>query len=449
MRIVTLFIICQFCSLISRCQTPEIVDKVVVYVGDELVLLSEIEEQYQLMRDRQPSIGEDAKCAILENLMVQKLLVNQARLDSVEVLDEEVDLQLDARIDRILSMMNNDVEQFEAYYGKSISMVKEQFRHDLTSQILAERMQAKAMSDIKVTPAEVVEFFNSIPKDSLPYFNAEVEIAEITASPKVNEAERQRAYERLEKLKQRIEEGESFETLAGQFSDDPGSARNGGDLGWMKRGSLVPEYEAEAYNLEVGQLSQIVESEFGLHLIQMLGRRGNTIHTRHILIKPQITQEDEEKTIAYLDSVKQLIEWDSVTFSKAVQLYSDKKSMSYSNGGRLTNPATGNTFFEIGDLDPDIYFTIDTMEVGEVSSPIQYENFRGEKAYRIIQMLSYTDPHRANLKQDYFKIQKAAVEQKRNSQFINWIKSRAGVTYVKVESPYKSCPNLMQWQVDN
>jgi peptidyl-prolyl cis-trans isomerase SurA len=300
-----------------------------------------------------------------------------------------------------------------------------------------------------VTPAEVVEFFNSIPKDSLPYFNAEVEISEISAKPQVNEVERKKAYDRLEKLRTRIEEGESFETLAGQFSDDPGSARNGGDLGWMKRGSLVPEYEAEAYNLKDGEIGEIVESEFGLHLIQMIGRRGNTIHTRHILIKPEITQADVDKTIAYLDSVKMVIEKDSITFSKAVQMFSDKKSSSYSNGGRLTNPATGNTFFEIGDLDPDIYFTIDTMSVGEVSVPIEYENFRGEKAYRIIQMLSYTDPHRANLQQDYFKIQKAAIEQKRSSQFINWIKAKAGVTFVKVESPYKTCPNLVQWEKEN
>jgi peptidyl-prolyl cis-trans isomerase SurA len=449
MRIITLLIgLVGFTSL-AHSQGAEIIDKVVVYVGDELVLLSEIEEQFQLMKDRQPTLGEELKCSVLENLMVQKLLVNQAKLDSVVILDEEVDLQLDARIDRILSMMGNDVEQFEAYYGKSISLVKEQFRHDLTSQILAERMQSQAMADIKVTPAEVVEFFNSIPKDSLPYFNAEVEISEISAKPQVNEVERKKAYDRLEKLRTRIEEGESFETLAGQFSDDPGSARNGGDLGWMKRGSLVPEYEAEAYNLKDGEIGEIVESEFGLHLIQMIGRRGNTIHTRHILIKPEITQADVDKTIAYLDSVKMVIEKDSITFSKAVQMFSDKKSSSYSNGGRLTNPATGNTFFEIGDLDPDIYFTIDTMSVGEVSVPIEYENFRGEKAYRIIQMLSYTDPHRANLQQDYFKIQKAAIEQKRSSQFINWIKAKAGVTFVKVESPYKTCPNLVQWEKEN
>ncbi|MDX1684273.1 MAG: peptidylprolyl isomerase [Saprospiraceae bacterium] len=423
----------------------EIIDKIAAYVGSELVLLSEVEEQFQLMKDRGVVSDESQKCDILENLMVQKLLVNQARLDSIEVLEEEIELQLDARIDRILSMMNNDVAQFEEYYGKSITEVKQQFRQDLESQLLAERMQAKAMAQVKVTPSEVIDFFHQVPPDSLPYFNAEVEIAEIVAYPKVNETEKQLAQQKLEKLKARIEAGESFEALAGQFSDDPGSAQKGGNLGWMKRGSLVPEYEAAAYNLEEDQISDIVESEFGLHLIQLLDRRGNSILTRHILIKPQITDADELKAINYLDSVRNVIIEDSIDFTRAVQAFSNEKTPSYSNGGRLTNPATGNTFFEVGDLDPDIYFTIDTMKVGEISQPIEFKNRQGEKGYRIIKLLSFSDPHRANLKQDYFKIQKAAVEQKKNEKFFNWIRSRAENTFVKVEAPFNVCPNIQAW----
>lgn len=426
----------------------EIIDKVAAYVGSELILLSEVEEQYQLLLDRQAVQDESEKCGILENLMVQKLLVNQAKLDSIEIQDEEIDLQLDARIDRILTMMNNDVEQFEAYYGKSVAEVKEQFRQDLESQLLAERMRGQAMAEIKVTPSEVIEFFNAVPKDSLPYFNAEVEIAEISTKPKVNEDELQAAYDKLEGLKARIEAGEDFADLAEKFSDDPGSARNGGGLGWMKRGSLVPEYEAAAYNLEPGELSDIVQSEFGLHLIELIERRGNSISTRHILIKPAITEADEARAVAYLDSVRNIILTDSLPFALAVSRFSEEKSQSYSNGGRLTNPATGNTFFEIGDLDPDIYFTIDTMEVGDISGPIEYVDRRGEKGYRIIQVLSYTDPHRANLKQDYFKIQQAAAEQKKGMNFFNWIENKAKNTFVRVETPFKTCPNIQVWLED-
>ena len=442
-------ILCFLVAFVSlKAQNRAIIDKVAAYVGDELVLLSEVEEQFQLMRDRQPELDPEQKCAILENLMVQKLLVNQAKLDSVEVSDEEIEQQLDARIDRILSMMNNDVAQFEAYYGKSVSQVKQQFRQDLENQILAERMQGQAMSEIVVTPNEVKQFFSSIPKDSLPYFNAEVEIAEIVARPKVNAEQRQMAIEKLQKLKERIENGEDFGELAGQFSDDPGSARNGGNLGWMKRGSLVPEYEAAAYNLDKEGLSDIVESQFGMHLIQLLGRRGNSINTRHILIKPSITEADEALAVKYLDSVRQVILEDSVGFTAAVQRFSDEDVPSYSNGGRLTNPSTGNTFYEIGDLDPDIYFAIDTLEVGEISAPIEYADQRGEKMYRIVQVLSYTDPHKANLQQDYFKIQKAAVEQKKSKKFFEWVKSKSENTYLKVETPFKQCPNLQVWMSD-
>jgi len=426
-------------------QNKELIDKVVAYVGSELVLLSEVEEQYALMKERNPEMPEEQKCAILENLMVQKLLVNQAKLDSVVVLDEEVDVQLNARIDRILSMMNNDISQFEDYYGKSISQVKAQFREDLKSQILAERMQGRATEGMAITPAQVKEFFYSVPNDSLPFFGAEVEVAEIIAKPKVNRVEHARSYDKLEKLKKRIEKGEDFGELATKFSDDPGSGQQGGELGWMKRGTLVPEYEAAAYNLEKGEISEIIESEYGLHLIQLIERRGNSINTRHILIKPEITEEDFELSKEYLDSVRHAIASDSIDFTQGVQMFSDKKSFSYNNGGRLTNPKTGNTFFEIGDLDPDIYFTIDTMEVGQISQPIPFLTPQGEKQFRIIQVTSYTDPHRANLKNDYYKIQKAATEQRKNIQFYDWITSKIEKTYVKVEKPFLQCPNMASW----
>ena len=326
-------------------QEVKLIDKIVAHVGDEIILLSEVEEQYALMSERQALVDESYKCGIVENIMVQRLLVNQAGLDSVVVSDEEVELQLEARIDRILQMMNNDVEQFEAYYNKSVPEVKEQFRQDLKNQILAERMQASATSDIVVTPKEVTEFFHSVPTDSLPYFNAEVEVSEIVVKPQINKEERQKAIDRLEKLRKRIEDGESFEELAMKFSDDPGSGAAGGDLGWMKRGTLVPEYEAVAYGLERGELSQIVESEYGMHLIQLIERRGNSIHTRHILIKPEITEKDRQMARDKLDSIRNIIYRDTLDFTKAVNLYSDKKSYAYNNGGALDESFDWQYFF--------------------------------------------------------------------------------------------------------
>ncbi|MBV6654939.1 MAG: peptidylprolyl isomerase, partial [Mameliella sp.] len=227
----------------------EVIDKVVATVGGELVLLSEVEEQRALMASQQPNLPEDIRCNIMDQVMANKLLLNQSKLDSIVVGDEEVEAQLDARIERILGFMNNDVNQFEEYYGQSINEVKAQFREDLKNQLLVERMRGQIMASVTVTPSEVKTFFGSIPQDSLPYFNSEVEIGEIVYKPEINKEEREKAISLLEELRERIVDlGEDFSELAGKYSDD-GSARAGGDLGWAKRGRYVPEFEAAAFRL--------------------------------------------------------------------------------------------------------------------------------------------------------------------------------------------------------
>jgi len=342
-------------------QQMQLIDKVVVQVGSELVLLSDIEDQYSLMVEQQGVVQENARCLILEGLMINNLLVNHAVIDSVTVEDNAVEDQLNARIDQILGMMDNDVQRFEEFYGQTVTDIRNRFRDDLKKQMLTEKMQQEIMSDITVTPNEVVEFFHRIPKDSLPYFHSEVEISEIVVKPEVNAIQRQIAIDQLEKIrKEIIEDGRDFAEMAGIYSDD-GSARSGGDLGWQKRGTFVPEFEAAAYILENNELSEIVETKFGFHLIQLLGRRGNTIHTRHILVKPNIVQDDLEKTRSFLDSIRLLIMADSISFTLAVKRHSDESSQSYNNNGRVVNPKTGNTFFEVGDLDTDVYFAIDTL----------------------------------------------------------------------------------------
>jgi len=428
---------------------PQVIDKVVATIGGELILLSDVEEQHALTEAQQGVVPENARCAILENIMVTKLLLNQAKLDSVEVSDDEVETQLNTRIDRILTLMNNDMTQFEAYYGQTISQVKEQFREDLRNQILVERMRSKVMTGITVTPSEVKKFFEQIPKDSLPYFNSEVEIGEIVHKPKVNAEQRQLSIQKLEDIRKRITEGgEAFDAMAQKYSDD-GSARGGGDLGWAKRGKFVPEFEAAAYKLEKDEVSPVIESVFGFHIIQMLERRGNSIHVRHILIRPEITDADIELARTHLDSVRQLILADSVSFSVAVKRFSDKNTQSYNNDGRTVNPATGNTFFEVGDLDPDIYFAIDTMKVGGISAPFEFNDPSGEPYFRIVVLQSRTAPHRANLKQDYSKIQQAAIQSKQ-SEFINtWVAEKTGSTYIAVDALYNSCPSVARWRKES
>lgn len=422
------------------------IDKVVATVGGELVLLSEIEEQKALLEAQQGVLPPNAGCLILDNVLAQKLLVNQAKIDSVMVLDAEVETQLDARIEQILAYMNNDFQQFEDYYGQSVNEVKDQFREDLRNQLLAERMRGQAIADITVTPSEVKAFFDRIPKDSLPYFNAEVEVSEIVYRPKVNEAERQKAMQKLEELRSLVmEQGEEFDKLAQKHSDDFASARIGGDLGWTKRGKFVPEFEAAAYKLEVDEISPIVETEFGFHIIQLLGRRGNTIHTRHILVQPEITEDDLDLALRKLDTIRNLIQSDSISFSKAVKDYGYKDVQSYNNDGRMINPATGNNFFEIGDLDPDIYFAIDTMKVGGVSKPFSFRSPSGETLFRVVKLLSQSSPHRANLREDYAKIQAATIEEKKSIFLSQWIEEKVQETFIQIDPMFSDCPSLDKW----
>ena len=439
----TLFFICLFSSLFSQ---KEVIEKVVAQVGGEIVILSEIEEQYALLNERQGNLPADARCMILDNILTQKLLVNQAKLDSVEVSDEEVEAQLNARIDQILEYMGGDLTQFEEYYGQTVTEVKDAFREDLFNQLLSERMSGQVMQGVTVTPSEVKRFFKRIPKDSLPYFDSEVEVGEIVLKPKVNEVERQKAIDKLNNLRTRIiEGGEDFAELASIFSDDPGSARAGGDLGWTKRGKFVPEFEAAAYKLADDEISEVVESEFGFHLIQLIARRGNSINTRHILIKPEITDDDLELTRSKLDSVRNLLLVDSISWSLAVKKYGYEEVQSYNNDGKMINPVSGNTYFEIADLEPDVYFTIDTMDIMGISSPYSFADPRGETYYRIVQLQSRTVPHSASLERDYSRIQEAAIEQKKANFMSDWVEEKVNATYVRLDNKYEGCPNLVKW----
>ena len=443
---ISLLIVCFLITHLGFSQKV-VIDKVISKVGSELILLSELEEQYAYASSQQGGLPPEARCVILEQLLAQKLLLNQSRLDSIEVSDEEVETQMNARFDRILTMMNDDVSQFEAFYGQSIPKAKESMRTELKNQLLTDRMRSQVLNSITVTPAEVKAFFDRIPKDSLPYFSSEVEVREIVMKPKVNREQDRLAREKLENLRTRIiEGGEDFADLARKHSNDPGSARLGGNLGTTKRGSFVPEFEAAAYNLEENGISKVVKSEFGYHLIQLLARRGNTIDTRHILIKPEITEADLELTIQRLDSVRNMVNSDSISFSIAVKRYSNDKVQSFNNDGLIVNPQSNNAIFEQGDLDTDIYFTIDSMKVGEVSAPFQYLDPRGEAFYRIVLLQSRTDPHVASLAQDYAKIQKAAVNEKKAKFIENWIDGKIDATFINIDKEYNGCPPLQKWQ---
>ena len=424
-----------------------IIDQVVANVGSEIILLSEVQEQlaYAKQQQQQREVPADYKCSVLQSIIVQKLLVNQAKIDSIEVKDEEVENQLSARADRLLMYFNQDEKAIEDFYGQSVVQIKEQMRGDMRNQILADRMQAQITGKATITPSEGQRFFNNIPKDSLPYFNAEVGIRELVFKPRVSAAEREKARGQAEELRRRIVEGgEPFPELAKKYSADSGSGANGGDLGFQKRGTFVSEFEAAAYKLEIGQVSPVVETEFGFHIIQSLERRGNLIHCRHILIKPEITDADMEAAKAKLDSVRLSIKNGEMSFSDAVKRFGDKNHASYNNDGRVANPRTGNTFFEVGDLDTDVFFAIDGLTVGDVTEPFPFRAPDGNRFYRIVLLQSRSKPHKADLKYDYGKIQLAALEQKKAAYTDKWVLEQLRSTFLSVSPHFQGCPNLQE-----
>lgn len=426
--------------LISNVGQAQLIDKVVAKVGSEYILLSEIEEEFTYAKSKDPNLSDDVKCMILDNMIAQKLIIYQAKVDSVEITDAEVETQLDYRFESVLRQMNGDEAFFEEYYGASIAEMKDRYRDDQKHKILAEKMQHKLISEIEITPKEVEKFFKNVPSDSLPYFKSEMEISEIVVLPKVNEVEKKKALDKITTLRQQVISGAaSFEDIASKNSQDPGSALKGGDLGFAKRGVYVPEFEATVFSLTKDEISDIIETEFGFHFIQLIERRGNSAKARHVLIKPEITQDDLDKSKAYLDSIRTLITVDSMKFNEAVKKFSLKSMPSYANGGRVKNQNSNNTFFAADDLDPDTYFAIFNLKPGEISKPMPITMPDGKKAFRLIQLNSTSKPHKANLKEDFDKISNFAKESKKNEYFLTWLKKKRAETYIYVDPLFEKC----------
>lgn len=421
-----------------------LLDKVIAKVGTETILLSDVENQYSYAQEQSGGTAEPTiKCDIMQSIIGQKLVVHHAKLDSVEISEQEIEASLDFRIDQVLRQMNGDESFFQEYYGITIEEMRDNLRDDLTQQMLAERMQNKILSEVMITPKEVKAFYLSIPTDSIPYLNAEVQLSEIVVRPKVNEDERTKALKTILDVRKRIvEDGEDFGQLAGKYSDDPGSGAQGGNLGFAERGTFVPEFEATAYSLDKGEISEPIETEFGFHILQLIERRGNKINIRHILVKPEITEADNEIAQVKLDTIKAKLDRGDITFEQAVKKYSHEKTPSYNNNGMIQNPATGKTSFETAQLPSEIYFAIEEMEVGEISEPLSYPLPTGETYFRIINLRERSNPHKASLATDYTKIQRYAKESKKNEYFASWLEEKFTSTFIQIEQGYLSCPDL-------
>lgn len=422
-------------------QEELVLDKIIAKVDNYIVLKSDLERTYTdyLSNGGQPS--EQAKCGMLAQLISGKLMVAKAEIDSVIVEEELVDQNLDRRFQMILSQFGGSEEQLAEYYGKSMEEIKSDVRDQVKEQMVVQRMQQHITEGLNVTPSEVRRFFNKIPRDSLPYFDTEVEVAQIVKIPEVGEKQKDKAREKLIELRKRVLAGEDFAELARQYSEGP-SARYGGDLGWVGRGAMVPEFEATALSLQPGEMSMPVETQFGLHLVQLVERRGNEYHSRHILLMPEPSKQDVQKAKDYLDSLKVEINEENMAFAKAAKEFSEDK-MTGGNGGFFTDES-GGTKISTKNLDPIIYFTVtDSMEVGQISKPLEFRMDDGKQAVRLLYYKSKTSPHQANLTDDWQKIQNAALEEKKMRVLNGWFENARQEVFINIDEDYTYC-NIIQ-----
>lgn len=424
-------------SITSFGQKEEVViDKIIAKVDDYIILKSELERSYLDFLSQGQMRGSNAKCQILQQLVVNKMLMAQSEIDSIFVADAEVNNNLDRRM-AVMAQQFGGEEAIEKAYGKSVEQIRSEIFDNIKEQMTIQRMQSELTSGMKVTPSEVKKFFKNIPQDSLPYFSTEVSIAQIVKDATAGKTQKDKVRNLMLQIRSRIESGESFGDLAKQYSQDPGSAANGGQLGFYSRGELAPEYEATALSMKPGELSMPVETQFGFHLIQLQEKRGNTYKTRHILISPQPNQNDYKNTENYLDSLRTLIINDSTTFQAAAKEYSDDQLTS--SAGGFFQDETGALRIPADQLDPNIFFTIDTMKIGNITKPIRFQKEDGSYAFRIIYYKNKVAPHQANLKDDYQKIAAAALAQKKNSKISEWFEKARGNVFIEIDPEYDYC----------
>ena len=419
-----------------RGQTAVVVDEIIGRVDDYIVLRSELESTYLDILSRGERISGNTKCAVLRDLVTTKLLVAKAEIDSVLVDDSQVDQELNSRMALIINQIGSE-EEIERYYNKTIAEFKRELFDDIKEQLVARKMRQEVLNDIEVSPEEVKEFYQGIPKDSLPYFSTQVKVSQIVITPEVGREQKDKVKNELLSIRDKILNGESFEILASLYSQDPGSAQNGGNLGFVGRGAFQPEFEAEVFKLKPGEISMPIETQFGYHIIQLIEKRGNLFNSRHILLQPEFSDKDISNTINFLDSLKELAYQDSITFEELARKHSDDKFTS-SFGGYFTDAMGGENVL-VEELDPVIFFTIDTMDVGDISVPFESRTDDGKLAYKLIYYKQKIPPHLGNLESDYQRFRTFSLNKKQNEELNEWFEDAKSEVFIKIDPEYNSC----------
>jgi len=418
-------------------------DGVIGIIGKNIVQLSDLEAQYHqsVMQGEKP--GQELKCEILEEILLQKLLLNQAQFDSLEVPDNEVENEMERRL-RYFIMQIGSREALEQYYNKSILEIKAEFRDIIREQLLVQKMQQQITSDVKVTPSEIRKYFEGLTAEEIPDIELEFQLAHLIIMPVITDDEKELAKYKITELRDRAIKGDDFGTLAVLYSEDPGSSKKRGELGFFGRGEMFPEFEAAAFKLQTpNEMSPIVETRAGYHILQLIERRGELVNVRHILIMLKPGTESVMIARNKIDSIQNLISTGQITFEEAVVQYSSEKNKK--TNGQMINPYTLDNTFPASQMDASLLFAVEKTQVGDITGVISYKDDENKNGYRIVKVMKKSPPHKANLQDDYPFIQQLALEHKKRDALNKWIIEKKKQTYIKVFEPFNTCSFEFDW----
>lgn len=439
------FILSVYISSVAA--QEKLVDKVIATVASAYILQSDLENEYTQYLAQGNKPDDKMKCYILNQLLIQKLLSQQAAIDSVEISETEVDDQLNFRI-RSMVQRAGGKERLEEFLNRSILQHKEEMRPAVAEQLRGNKMQQQLVSKVDVTPQEVKKYFKGLDSDSLPYFNTEIEYSQLVINPVLTKEEKDEFRNKAEEYRKQVINGSDFGTIARFYSED-GSAPYGGELGYNTRDNWVKEFSAQAFRLKNGEISPVFETQYGFHFLQVLDRRGEEVNVRHLLITKKPTSPSLDRAKAKIDSIADQIQTKKINFSSAASFYSDDKETKY-NGGVISNPEDRSTLIPVDQLDDVAVFNaIDPLKEGEVSKPVLYTDKRsGEKSYRIYFLKSRIAPHKANMEQDFAKIKDAAKQDKINRTLSEWFEKKRATTFIDIDTNFETCDDLQVWIKD-
>ena len=445
-----IFILIFFLFPIYLFAQPEksVINKIVAQIGDQIILLSDIEERKLQLIVNNPKEVAPSDCEVMEQLMMEELLYNQSLIDSLVISEEAVESELEMRFRvAIEEKFNGDRAKMEQVYGKTISQLKDELRGQIRKKMLAQEMEQKLVSTIAVTPKEVAAFFNKIPKDSIPLINMKLSFQQIVNYPAILKEDKEKARQKLEEVQKELTE-ENFELMAKIHSDDISSAVNGGIIE-ASRGMMVPQFESTALSLKPGEISEIIETQFGYHILILLNRKGDDYVCRHILKKPSYSKQAFKKSADKVDSAYNMLKMNQITWEQAVLKYSNDE-MTKENKGIITNPYTGEQTWEmdqLNEIDQQIYLITDRMEKGDISKPSIYNDIYERKdGIRIVRLMARIPAHKANLNDDYALIKMAAENDKKTKTINDWINSKVTSTYIRIDDTFKNCTFNSNWK---